>query len=32
MIGSRYSWLMVVGAFMAVSWIANNWAQSSASL
>ncbi|HEX4142543.1 MAG TPA: Bax inhibitor-1 family protein [Pirellulales bacterium] len=32
MIGGRYSWLMVLGAFMVVSWIANNWAQSSTSL
>jgi hypothetical protein len=32
MIGGRYSWLMVLGAFMVVSWVANNWAQSSVSL
>ena len=29
---SSYSWLMVLGAFMAVSWVANNWANSSTSL
>jgi len=32
MLGGRYSWLMVMGAFMVVSWVANNWAQSSVSL
>jgi FtsH-binding integral membrane protein len=32
MIGGRYSWLIVMGAFMVVSWVANNWAQSSVSL
>jgi FtsH-binding integral membrane protein len=32
MIGGRYSWLMVMGAFMVVSWVANNWAESSVSL
>jgi FtsH-binding integral membrane protein len=30
--GSRYSWLMVMGAFMFVSYIANSWALSSVSL
>lgn len=29
---SRYSWLIVLGAFMVVSWIANSWALSSTSL
>jgi FtsH-binding integral membrane protein len=29
---SRYSWLIVLGAFMGISWLANNWAQSGASL
>ena len=28
---SPYSWLMVLGAFMAVSWIANKWANGGAS-
>jgi FtsH-binding integral membrane protein len=28
---SRYSWLIVLGAFMAVSWIADSWARSSTS-
>jgi FtsH-binding integral membrane protein len=32
MTGSRYGWLIVMGAFMFVSWIATNWAQSSVSL
>jgi hypothetical protein len=27
-----YSWLIVLGAFMGVSWIANSWAQSGSSL
>jgi FtsH-binding integral membrane protein len=26
MIGSRFSWLVVLGLFIAVSWTANNWA------
>jgi uncharacterized protein len=29
---SRYSWMIVLGAFMGVSWVATNWAQSGASL
>jgi FtsH-binding integral membrane protein len=29
---SRYSWLIVLGAFMGVSYLANSWAQSSTSL
>lgn len=29
---SRYSWLMVMGAFMFVSWIADRWATQGASL
>jgi FtsH-binding integral membrane protein len=29
---SQYSWLIVLGAFMAVSWIANSWASSSTSM
>jgi FtsH-binding integral membrane protein len=28
---SKYSWLVVLGAFMAVSWIANKWAYGGAS-
>lgn len=32
MIGGQYSWLIVMGAFMAVSWIANSWAMSTTSL
>jgi FtsH-binding integral membrane protein len=28
MIGSRFSWLIVIGAFMLVSYVAENWAQS----
>lgn len=32
MIGnSRFGWLLVLGAFMAVSWIADSWARSSTS-
>ncbi len=27
----RYSWLLVVGAFMGVAWLANAWAQSNVS-
>jgi FtsH-binding integral membrane protein len=30
--GVRYGWMMVLGAFMAVSYIANMWANSSTSL
>jgi len=29
---SPYSWLMVLGGFMAVSWIANKWAHSDTSI
>ena len=32
MMGSRWSWLLVLGAFMGVSWIANSWANSSTQL
>jgi hypothetical protein len=32
MIGGRWSWLIVLGAFMVVSWIATSWAQSSTSI
>lgn len=28
---SRYSWLMVMGAFMAVSWVADRWATNGSS-
>ncbi len=31
MIGSNYGWLIVLGAFMGVSWIADRWASSSTS-
>jgi FtsH-binding integral membrane protein len=31
MIGTRYGWLVVLGAFMAVSWIADSWARSAVS-
>jgi FtsH-binding integral membrane protein len=31
MIGSQFSWLIVLGLFMVVSYIANNWAQSAVS-
>jgi FtsH-binding integral membrane protein len=31
MIGGRFSWLIVIGAFMLVSYVANNWAQSAVS-
>ncbi len=30
MLSSQYSWLIVLGAFMAVSWIADKWARSEA--
>ncbi|MBN2293044.1 MAG: US12 family protein [Pirellulales bacterium] len=32
MIGGRFSWLIVLGLFMVVSWIANSWATSAVSL
>jgi len=31
MLGGAYSWLIVLGAFMAVSWVAEKWAHSSVS-
>ena len=31
MLGGQYSWLIVLGAFMLVNWVANAWAQSSTS-
>ena len=31
MLGGRWNWLMVLGAFMVVSWVARSWASSSAS-
>ena len=31
MIGSQYSWLIVMGLFMGVSWLAQSWAQSGVS-
>lgn len=31
MMGNRYGWLIVLGAFMAVSWVAESWANSSTS-
>jgi FtsH-binding integral membrane protein len=31
MIGGQYSWLVVLGLFMVVSWIANSWASSAIS-
>ncbi|MBC8355933.1 MAG: US12 family protein [Planctomycetes bacterium] len=31
MMGGRWNWLIVLGAFMVVSWVARSWAQSSAS-
>jgi FtsH-binding integral membrane protein len=31
MIGGQFSWLIVLGSFMAVSWIADSWARSNAS-
>lgn len=30
-LGTRWGWLIVLGAFMAVSWIADSWARSSTS-
>ncbi|MEX0653750.1 MAG: Bax inhibitor-1 family protein [Phycisphaeraceae bacterium] len=32
LLGGPYSWLIVLGAFMAVSWLARYWAESSTSL
>lgn len=32
MAGSRFSWLVVLGIFMAVSWVAHSWASSATSL
>ena len=32
MVGSRYGWLIVLGAFMGVSMLANRWAHSDASV
>ncbi len=32
MTSGKYSWLIVIGAFMGVSWLAQTWAQSGASL
>ncbi len=32
MIGTRYGWLIVLGLFMAVSWIADGWARNATSL
>ncbi len=32
MMGSQYSWLIVLGAFMAVSYVADRWARSATSL
>lgn len=31
MLGGSYSWLIVLGAFMAVSWVAEKWAHSTTS-
>ena len=31
MLGGQYSWLVVLGAFMLVSWVAETWARSSVS-
>jgi FtsH-binding integral membrane protein len=31
MLGGKFSWLIVLGAFMAVSWVANAWAMNSTS-
>jgi FtsH-binding integral membrane protein len=31
MVGSQFSWLIVLGAFIAVSWIADKWARSDVS-
>ncbi|MGA0333745.1 MAG: Bax inhibitor-1/YccA family protein, partial [Kiritimatiellia bacterium] len=32
MVGSRYYWLITLGLFMGVSWIANKWAMSDTSI
>jgi FtsH-binding integral membrane protein len=32
MIGQRYSWLVVIGLFVGVSYLANNWARSATSV
>lgn len=32
MLGGKYSWLIVMGGFMGVSWIANKWATSDTSV
>ena len=32
MLGSQYGWLIVMGLFMGVSWVANSWAMSATSL
>ena len=32
MLGTQYSWLIVLGIFMAVSWVANSWASSAVSV
>jgi FtsH-binding integral membrane protein len=32
MIGGQFSWLIVLGAFMAVSWVAQKWAMSDTSV
>ena len=31
MVGSRFSWFIVLGAFMGVSWIADKWARNAQS-
>lgn len=31
MVGGRFSWFIVIGAFMAVSWVADKWARSDVS-
>jgi hypothetical protein len=31
-LGGRYNWLIVIGAFMIVGWVAQSWARSSRSL
>ncbi len=32
MMGGRFSWLVVLGLFMGVSWLANSWARSATSI
>jgi uncharacterized protein len=32
MVSSQFSWLIVLGLFMGVSWLADNWARSGASM